>query len=491
MRIAPVAPAVSRFAERAAALFVGVIGATVVVASAAASPLDVYGGSARASAMGGAMTAEADGVEGLFYNPATLVRASSGVRFGILVGIDQAQVLLKDRPAGYDIPDLGSASPAIPSSRTLNRRSDTDGIGTLSTITIGGVTSLGLENLRVGAMASFPLVGAGGNASRFADERERLFSNQLEFDVVGARTRNFDIELGLAYEVLPGLSIGLGGALIPVVTLQNDVYVRNPTDQAVVDINLRQDQTFDWGFSGGLLYEFREQLRLGIAYRQALAFDIGGRNALQILGLDVDDADYPVIQEVNWIPAGTPAAAAFGVAFDFEELTVAVDVRYTLWSDFKDTQARNAGWNDVFTPRVGIEYAAGPNVDLRLGLAYEPSPVPDQTGRTNYVDNDRVLGSLGSVYRFELAERNLAIGWFVQFQGMLSRDTDKEELLAWPACSDAVRSVCDEVPDDLRDPRTGASFPGAIGLQTENPGFPGFVSGGWLGAIGVDLDWTF
>ena len=36
-----------------------------------------------------------------------------------------------------------------------------------------------------------------------------------------------------------------------------------------------------------------------------------------------------------------------------------------------------------------------PNRVVRLGVFYAPTPVPSQEGRTNYVDNTRVGGSLG------------------------------------------------------------------------------------------------
>jgi len=37
-----------------------------------------------------------------------------------------------------------------------------------------------------------------------------------------------------------------------------------------------------------------------------------------------------------------------------------------------------------------------------LDVAYEPTPVPLQTGRTNYVDNDRISTSGGVTYKRSL-----------------------------------------------------------------------------------------
>jgi long-chain fatty acid transport protein len=69
-------------------------------------------------------------------------------------------------------------------------------------------------------------------------------------------------------------------------------------------------------------------------------------------------------------------------------------------------------FEDRLVPRLGAEYVlgfgarrkvSGSDVELplvqipvRAGYAYERSPVPDQTGRTNFVDADRHTVSLGA-----------------------------------------------------------------------------------------------
>ena len=49
--------------------------------------------------------------------------------------------------------------------------------------------------------------------------------------------------------------------------------------------------------------------------------------------------------------------------------------------------------------------------------------------------------------------------------------------------------VVDEVPDDAVDGQLGDPIPNRAGLQTNNPGFPGFSSGGWIvgGAIHLSI----
>ena len=117
-----------------------------------------------------------------------------------------------------------------------------------------------------------------------------------------------------------------------------------------------------------------------------------------------------------------------------------------------------------------------------------PTPVPQQTGRTNYVDNNRISSSLGAQYGFPLFGGTAQIGLQLQAHRLLPREQTK---LATPTNPDgevvAPERVRDEVPDDAVSGRN--PLPGAQGLQTNNPGWPGFESEGWVwvGAVHMRL----
>jgi len=118
-----------------------------------------------------------------------------------------------------------------------------------------------------------------------------------------------------------------------------------------------------------------------------------------------------------------------------------------------------------------------------------PSPVPDQSGRTNYVDNDRGMASVGASYKFDALGQPMQVDWALQLQMLLTRETHKTIRADYPDCAEGVDALCDEVPDDTAHPRTGQPFDEAQGMQTGNPGFPGFTSGGWMGAVVLELSW--
>ena len=67
----------------------------------------------------------------------------------------------------------------------------------------------------------------------------------------------------------------------------------------------------------------------------------------------------------------------------------------------------------------------------------------------------------------------------LQLHRLLPRSTTKRDDAAFP--------VRDEFPDEAYDVFTGKPFDEAVGLQTNNPGWPGWKSSGWLLGAGVSL----
>lgn len=77
-----------------------------------------------------------------------------------------------------------------------------------------------------------------------------------------------------------------------------------------------------------------------------------------------------------------------------------VSMGVTVGEDYGDPN-----FHDTLSYRAGMQLAVGPflqnealkamHMHLRLGGQYVPSPVPAQTGKTNYMDSDRVVGAAG------------------------------------------------------------------------------------------------
>lgn len=467
--------------------------AILAPAPALASPFEMYGAGGRAAALSGAQTASTEGAAAIFYNVGALARSDSGISAGLMVGLNRSRILLMKRPAGYDIPDLGGYSPAVPSGGAKNERRDTTDLQSLYTLTLGGVTSFGIDDLRAGMLLAIPTSGYVDADTYFSDERERIFSNQLHFTLNDQRLRRMDLEFGVGYQVADWISAGLGATFSPGTVMSTNVYLPNVSDQSNVDLNSKIESESNWGLIAGVLVDITDQLRFGLQYRSEVYFRIHGGNNIRV-GNSGDPDERAITQELDWTPSYSPHTASAGISWTQGASTIMLDGRYERWSDFRNNHSQPTQFHDTISPRLGFEYNLASDDDtpgnkLRAGVGWVPSPVPDQTGRTNYVDNDRVMGSLGASYRLDAFGQPLNIDWALQLHLLMTRVTHKKINATNPGCGADIDSICDEVPDDLVNPRTGQPFEGTSGLQTGNPGFPGYSAGGWMGAVVVEVSW--
>ena len=167
----------------------------------------------------------------------------------------------------------------------------------------------------------------------------------------------------------------------------------------------------------------------------------------------------------------------WGIAHDFSPgerrgVTLVATALYARWSQYRDRHGQNPDgvyrWYDTLSGAVGARYRRGDGRAF-VDLGYQPSPVPAQTGRTNYVDSTRVASSAGYDYGMRVLGTGVRVGLQAQVHRVLPRQTQK---LAATGTTDATtQAVVDEVPDDAVV--GGQPLAGRAGLQTNNPGVAG------------------
>jgi len=464
----------------------------LAAAPSEAGPLDIFGLSARSTALGGGMSGEANDFSALYYNMAAMSFTEPNIGMGILVAVDDVNIGLKARPPGYDLPDRGQTSARIPTSYLLRPRENTDDILNTYGFYIGAVSSLGIPNLRIGGMAYLPVNRLGLQRTHFVDEREQYFSNGLDFELLGVRTQHQVIIVGASYAVTEWFSVGLGLSFLPSTGGTNFVYIDNPTDQANVDVVLNQEQAGNVAPHAGVMIEAAPGVQVGLTWRGEIYLSVDVKNEIQIRGFQTNEDVFPVLQNLPNTLAYSPHQLVMGASYKAEGLSVMGDVTYSLWDRYLNNQAeRNANFRNTLTPRIGVEMELEPWFTVRTGIGYERTPVPEQTGRTNYVDNDRLILSMGTGHPLELFGFPVEVSWFVQAQYLVPRDVNKLPSGQYANCEPGVSTLCDELPDEVVDPSTGQPVPQHQGLQTGNPGFPGFGSWGQLLALGIDVRWRY
>jgi len=450
--------------------------------SAGANPLELYGLSSRSMGMNQAVTASARDYSALFYNPGRLGFVAPSVGAHFMFSFDSVKINLLARPDGtdYDVPKKESDILTMPTA-DLTPRNDTNNDPNVYMLTGGIVHDFGLYWLRVGAALSVPLSSLAAVDLKYADEREQYFSNSLQYQLLNRRASRPSFLAGVAFRPLKWFSFGASVNVFGNMVAKTEMFVDNLAEPDGVYLALDAKMKYDASVIAGIQIDPVEWFGIGISFRDKSWFGADVTNSLQV------GKNSNVNQEFNYGFSFSPRTLNAGVRFDVKKFTISADAAWLRWSEFRpetDILAEDengekvisysSGFHDTYYVKAGIEYRAAKWLDIRVGAGWEPSPVGEQDGRTNFVDNDKVQASCGASIILPWV-KGLAIDFHVQFITLLSRShTKKDELML------------DEFPDDS-DTKTGDPE----GLQTNNPGWPGYSSSGFVGSVGVGVSYQF
>jgi long-chain fatty acid transport protein len=171
------------------------------------------------------------------------------------------------------------------------------------------------------------------------------------------------------------------------------------------------------GFNAGILYDIRDDLALGIAYRGETTIAVEGQ-VEQILilpysrGIQAADPSKAALFSGGSLTASPDATADFPLPADFGmglawkccKLTLAYDFTWTNWGSVKDVTIKMNGngptgepatdtklvlrYKDTIKMSIGADYLLyePKNVHLRAGFYTDPSPIPNGSLRPTITD---------------------------------------------------------------------------------------------------------
>ncbi|HEX4446457.1 MAG TPA: hypothetical protein VH044_06975 [Polyangiaceae bacterium] len=490
--------------------------ASALARDAAASPLmDLTGGT---DGMGGLQARTvAGGASAAYFNPALLVDAPVGLTIGVLAVSEQIGIALDGRPSTASaVPDgIANASHAggvalsgVPIATNLlqngraatklngalaSRPRQADGSGHETTVyeTLGFAARLFDDQLAIGFYGIVPDGDFTKLDAFYNDEREQYFSNSLHPELYSDRLVSVSLAFGAAWKFSSALSVGLGASLMLHAGVVAPTYVANAANLGNILIDTNASVNVSVSPHMGVAYAPTPRVHLTgtVAAPEKNEMDVDFTfllpNGLQ------QGSTFPLLYDYM------PWQVALGGTYDLvqngdESFSVAATAVYEKWSDYLDRHAATPSgpyrWYDTISPTVGARYRQGPTGAF-LDLQYKPSPVPAQTGRTNYVDNDRLGAGGGFDYAFTVKHTAMHVGAQAQAFWLVPRHQTK---LPTPNEPDGLNHypnlVTDEVPDDTE--LSGAPFAGSAGLQTNNPGWPGFGSAGVIFGGGLYVSVT-
>lgn len=489
----------------------------------------------------------------VYFNPALLPLAGRSVNFSFFWIHSALDVSLMDRDAGLDIQGDVDAGTGIYGATSLEKANDVyaknlpykprptadlDERGGASNNDDELYASLGLvlpiykEYLALGITATLPLLGGVlQQNSFFKDEREQNFSNSLHYELYGDRTKIFNLALGLGggYK---WFYAGVGLSALSSTVINTSVYTPNAAEsnnKIHVDTEIKTVIRPHFG----LIVEPWWKLRFTFTAHLEMQHDISSVNIITFWNINREDEKEINTNVLDVNQAFKPLTLSAGLGFiDAKTGPIHWNVGLTMvwkqWSKYRDryneTPQSNVYWDYsiIYDDKDGNEqhgdwvaetvddmrwkntfdFVLGATMGVKshrvgLDIGYYPSPVPDQTKRTNYVDNNRLSFDIAYSYEWKLSKKlKLETGMNFESHIMLKRVTNKIEGVANSYGENGT--VVDEFPDSECDPFNPdcVDNPNAIaeqsaGFQTNNAGYPGYTATGVMYSLGLWIKLLF
>ena len=480
----------------------------------------------------------AGGAETAYFNPALLPKTKRSFSLNFFYSYRNLDITLFDRPDSLDI--IGDVNDKTgiydtvenlpykpqPTSDLKERGGDSSKDGT-SYAAAGLVLPLWEDYLALGFYAMLPLGSMLKENSFFADEREANFSNSLHYELYDDRMTSFNVTLALGggYKwVYAGVGLNIAAeALVKAPIYTPDAGKNENKIGTFAEIKPKLVPHF------GLIIRPWGPIQVGFTAHLPVKTDIDVDASINFWNVDSETEDEINNYKTHIAYAFRPLALSPSIALvDYKfkndlELSVGFTAIWRQWSKYKnrynESPEFNVYWDDTirekdengnvtkvggwaseyvkkykwkdsweFTLGTSFKYNA---VKTGLDLGYFMSPVPKQDGRTNYVDNDRLSIAAGLSYTWDITGRmQLEFGGNFQVHIMLERRTEKLEGRADSVGKDGT--TADEFPDSVcygSDPNcpSGTPIKESEGFQTNNPGYPGYKSGGQIFTGGLWL----
>lgn len=484
---------------------------------AQAGPFSTIGFDADAAALSNANVAWGRSTGALYTNPALLADLPVQLSGGALATGSSLHVRLPKKPNGSQVPISiydsnigiidGLQDRALPSVELPNRRGDTNVSGVRSWLTVGGSSWFVSERLRVGATVAAPMSSddAASVAVRYNDEREGSFSNRIGLTRFGQWDRILAMLIGASYTPYPWLSIGAGAGFSASAVARVKVYIPDASVQNYASTNLETSVSTVWRPLLGVRVIPKDWLSVGVAWRDESAIKVDGASEVTLWNYHESGLDkttlkrttqaFPVVVDFE------PMEVSGGIGIKTAPLTAHVSATWQRWSHYVDehgakpqdlaafppspfnTQKINSSrfaFQDTITLRTGVELPLTKKVELLFGGVYSPSPVPAQVGRTNFADSDLLSISFGQRTTAVIYGHRFYIITGMQLWSFVERTTYKDP-----------KSVVDEFPDAARTIRENRIIPEAAGIQSNNPGYPGYTVSGAMVTAGLTVTHIF
>ena len=395
------------------------------------------------------------------------------------------------RPKGFDVPqnifearlfDEGQLYPLpnrpLPTAQ-INEVSDFSSQRRYSFLNFSYSTPIIPERLSFGMTVVMPTESFQKQEPHFVDERAQYFGNELQFERLDGRFGNFGFSAAMNLKIVDELCVGAGINLTTASRATPKVYIPDAAapDDSITMSNVAVSSRIVPHF--GVMARFSTKTSFGASIHFPFKSTVDGES---VLGFWDENNNSENEDSVGFEFAHDhlPLRITLGILQEVNLLNLPFSIsaigHYTQWSNYIDTVGESPdGLNDTLDPEFRLAYQGEQEI-IALSGRYQFSMISPQNGRTNYVDNEQVAAEFS--YRIKPKSLPISIGLSIQSYLLLARSHYKN--------TSAVEPVIDELPDAV-SVTDQTPLDESKGLQTNNPGFPGYESSGNGFIIGFSI----
>ncbi|GAB6093910.1 OmpP1/FadL family transporter [Desulfatiferula olefinivorans] len=169
-------------------------------------------------------------------------------------------------------------------------------------------------------------------------------------------------------------------------------------------LELELEDSFNYSMNVGLQYTPNDKVAVGLSYRGRAEADFDGDVTIDGAKVTTADMSYDHPEQVQ---VGVMVKPVPSVTLEMDVVWTNWSINSTQYTKFStplmgaipdETLERN--WNDTNQIRLGAEWQVNEMVALRCGYFYDPTPIPDNTFDIMWPDADRKTYSIGTGLNF-------------------------------------------------------------------------------------------
>jgi long-chain fatty acid transport protein len=247
--------------------------------------------------------------------------------------------------------------------------------------------------------------------------QRRQFPGRTVVQEISLRT--FFMTPTIALKLADWVSVAVGVSLVPATVYLKRVLGATDNGQVLFPTSVYEKEAtvevsgsaFGVGANAGVQITLIDHLKFGLAFRSAVDLSFSGDANFDL------PADAPAEIRANF-PDQTgsadltlPHTFLFGVGWQDKEYVIEASAQLTLWGSYDElrlnfdtgrptpSSAAPRNWKAVPLIRLGGEYRLGAgdfSIPIRLGVAYDITPVPESTLDPTLPDGSRIIGTAGT-----------------------------------------------------------------------------------------------